>query len=141
MTIRSPYHTRPPIMSVKVEDTMDVMIARDTARRAATLLGFTPARRAQLASAAAALAELVLKTGDSHVLHLNGVIDGIKIGLQISAETPWLAKVSTNNVLVALRSKIGELVDDILFLGDDEPTIFLLIWLNDVRSYESDDVE
>lgn len=141
MTIRSPYHTRPPIMSVKVEDTMDIMIARDTARRAATLLGFTPARRAQLAGAAAALAELVLKTGDSHVLNLNGVIDGIKVGLQISAETPWLAGVSTNNVLVALRSKIGELVDDILFLGDDEPTIFLLMWLNDVRNYESDDVE
>lgn len=141
MTARSPYHTRPPILSVKVEDTMDIMIARDTARRAATLLGFTSARRAQLASAAAALAELVLKTGDAHVIHLNGVIDGIKIGLQISAETPWLDGVSTNNVLVALRSKIGELVDDILFLTEDEPTIFLLMWLNDVRSYEADDDE
>ncbi|GAB4319884.1 MAG: hypothetical protein Kow00117_09490 [Phototrophicales bacterium] len=139
MTARSPYPTRPPILSVKVEDTMDIMIARDTARRAATLLGFTSARRAQLASATAALAELVLKTGDLHEIRLNGVIDGVKIGLQISVVTPWLTGVSANNVLVALRSKIGELVDDILFLGDEDPTIFLLMWLHDVH-YDANEV-
>ncbi|PJF21683.1 MAG: hypothetical protein CUN56_09815 [Phototrophicales bacterium] len=138
MTARSPYPTRPPILSVKVEDTMDIMIARDTARRAATLLGFTSARRAQLASATAALAELVLKTGDLHEIRLNGVIDGVKIGLQISVVTPWLTGVSANNVLVALRSKIGELVDDILFLGDEDPTIFLLMWLHDVHYDENE---
>jgi hypothetical protein len=121
-------------MSVRVEDTMDIMIVRDTVRRAAGLLGFTPAHRAQLASAAATLAELVLKTGEAHTIHLNGVINGIKVGLQISSETPWLAGVSVNNVLIALRSKLGDLVDEILLEGEGTPTIIMVMWLNDARS-------
>lgn len=125
-----PYNLRPPIMMVKVEDTMDIMIVRDTARRAASLLGFSPAYRAQLSSAAATLAELVLKTGEAHTIHLNGVIDGVKIGLQISSETPWLAGVSANNVLVALRSKLGDLVDEIMLMGDSPPTIVMVMWLS-----------
>ena len=127
---RGPYNIRPPVMMVKVEDAMDIMIVRDTARRAASLLGFSPANRAQLSSAAATLAELVLKTGEAHTIHLNGVIDGIKIWLQISSETPWLAGVSANNVLVALRSKLGDLVDEIMLVGDDLPTIVMVIWLS-----------
>lgn len=133
----SPYNLRPPIMSVTVEDAMDVMIVRDTARRAGGLVGFTPARRAQLSTAAATLAELVLKTGDVHTIHLNGVIDGLKLGLQISVETPWLTGVSTNNVLVALKSKMGDLVDDVILRGQDPPLILLLVWLNDVRLGEN----
>src|SRR5689334_20113808 len=108
-----PYHMRPPIMTVRVEDAMDIMIVRDTVRRAAGLLGFSPAYRAQMASAGATLAELVLKTGEAHTVHLNGVINGNKVGLQISSETPWLAGISANNVLIALRSKLGDLVDEI----------------------------
>ncbi len=137
MTLPSgPYKMRPPIMSVKVEDSMDIMIVRDTARRAAGLLGFTPAHRAQLSSAAATLAELVLKTGEAHTIHLNGVVNGAKIGLQISSETPWLAGVSANNVLVALRSKLGELVDEIMLKGSEPPTIVVVMWLNDARTRE-----
>lgn len=128
---KGPYNLRPPIMSVKVEDSMDIMIVRDTARRAASLLGFTPAQRAQLASAAATLAELVLKTGEAHTIHLNGVINGLKTGLQVSSETPWLAGVSANNVLVALRSKLGDLVDEILLEGADTPTIIMVMWLSE----------
>jgi hypothetical protein len=127
--LAGPYNVRPPIMMVKVEDAMDIMIVRDTARRAASLLGFPPAYRAQLSSAAATLAELVLKTGEAHTIHLNGIIDGIKVGLQISSETPWLAGVSANNVLVALRSKLGDLVDEIIVQGDDPPTIIMVMWL------------
>jgi hypothetical protein len=125
---------RPPVMSIRVEDAMDIMIVRDTVRRAASLLGFAPAHRAQLASAAATLAELVLKTGEAHTIHLNGVINGIKTGLQISSETPWLAGVSANNVLLALRSKLGDLVDEILLEGDTPPTIIMIMWLNETRS-------
>ena len=127
-----PYSSRPPIMSVKVEDSMDIMIVRDTARRAAGLIGFTPAHRAQLSSAAATLAELVLKTGEAHTIRLTGVTNGAEVGLQISSETPWLAGVSAQNVLVALRSKMGDLVDEILLLGDDAPTIVVVMWLNSV---------
>jgi hypothetical protein len=113
---------------------MDIMIVRDTVRRAASLLGFAPAHRAQLASAAATLAELVLKTGEAHTIHLNGVINGIKTGIQISSETPWLAGVSANNVLLALRSKLGDLVDEILLEGETPPTIIMIMWLNETRS-------
>ena len=129
-----PYNMRPPVMSIRVEDAMDIMIVRDTVRRAASLLGFAPAHRAQLASAAATLAELVLKTGEAHTIHLNGVINGIKTGLQISSETPWLAGVSANNVLLALRSKLGDLVDEILLEGDTPPIIIMIMWLNETRS-------
>lgn len=130
---KGPYAIRPPIMTVRVEDTMDVMIVRDTARRAASLLGFAPAHRAQVSSAAASLAELVLKTGDAHTINLNGVKNGSREGLQISSETPWLAGVSVTNVLVALRSKMGDLVDEIVLEGQNPPTIVLILWLNENR--------
>lgn len=131
----SPYKMRPPVMSVRVEDSMDIMIVRDTTRRAAGLLGFSPAHRAQLASAASTLAELVLKTGEAHTVNLNGIIDGARHGLQISSETPWLAGVSVNNVLIALKSKMGDLVDEIVLSShDDVPVILMIMWLNDARS-------
>lgn len=136
---------RPPVMSVRVEDAMDIMIVRDTVRRAAGLLGFTPAHRAQLSSAAATLAELVLKTGEAHTIHLNGVINGAKTGLQISSETPWLAGVSANNVLIALRSKLGDLVDEIMLEGATPPTIIMVMWMSESRkpptSGDDDDLD
>jgi hypothetical protein len=132
----SPYKMRPPVFTVAVEDSMDIMIVRDTTRRAASLLGFLPAHRAQLGSAAATLAELVLKTGETHVLSLNGVIDedqGARVGLQISSVTPWLEGQSVNNIMVGLRSKMGDLVDEIMLgAGDDDaPVIIMVMWLND----------
>lgn len=123
------YKMRPPVLNVQVEDSMDIMIVRDTTRRAASLLGFSPAYRAQLATAAASLAELVLKTGETHTLNLNGVIDGIQDGLQISTETPWLQGVSANNVLVALKSKMGDLVDEVMLVNNPTPTIVMIVWV------------
>ena len=107
----SPYKMRPPVLQVRVEDSMDIMIVRDTTRRAAGLLGFSPGHRAQLASAAATLAELVLKTGEAHTIHLNGVQKGNTVGIQIATETAWLEGVSVKNVMIALKSKMGDLVD------------------------------
>jgi hypothetical protein len=132
---------QPPVMSVRVEDGMDIMIVRDTVRRAGSLLGFSPADRAQLASAAASLAELVLKTGDPQELNLNGVRQGEKSGLQISSEAPWLANVAAANVLIALRSKLGDLVDEILVEGNDPPTIFMVMWLSEAARRDSDRME
>ena len=126
-----PYKIRPPVMSVRVEDAMDIMIVRDTTRRASSLIGFSPAHRAQLSSAAATLAELVLKTGEAHTIHLNGIVEGVRTGLQISSETPWLAGVSANNVLIALKSKMGELVDEIILENGDQPTILMVMWLSE----------
>jgi hypothetical protein len=130
---KGPYTMQPPVMSVRVEDSMDIMIVRDTVRRAGSLLGFSPANRAQMASAAATLAELVLKTGEPQTLHLNGVTHGHKTGLQISSAAPWLANVSINNVLIALRSKLGDLVDEILMEGENPPVIFMVMWMNEAR--------
>ena len=130
--IKSPYKMRPPVMNVRVEDSMDIMIVRDTTRRAGGLLGFSPAYRAQLGSAAATLAELVLKTGEAHTINMNGVINNFDVGLQISSETPWLEGVSVNNVMIALKSKMGDLVDEIL-LEEDPATIIMVMWLNDDR--------
>jgi hypothetical protein len=109
------------------------MIVRDTVRRAGNLLGFSPADRAQLASAAATLAELVLKSGDLQEITLNGVRQQQKNGLQISTPAPWLENVSSNNVLIALRSKLGDLVDEILVQGQTPPVIYLVMWLGDSR--------
>lgn len=134
-TPSTPYSMTPPVMTVRVEDAMDIMIVRDTTRRAAALVGFTPAHRAQLSSAAATLAELVLKTGEVHTIHMAGITQGDKRGLQIALATPWLAGVSANNILVALRSKLGELVDEILMTGDSEnPAIVMVMWLSKARS-------
>lgn len=127
---------QPPVMTVKVEDSMDIMIVRDTVRRAGSLLGFSPAHRAQLASAAATLAELMLKTGEPQLIHLNGVTHNMQDGLQISSEAPWLANVSSSNVLIALRSKLGDLVDEILLEGQTPPTIFIIMWLNETQQNE-----
>ncbi len=136
---KGPYPMQPPVLSVRVEKPMDIMIARNTARRAAGLLGFAPAHQAQLASAAATLADLTLKTGDMHILHFNGVLHEEKKGIQLSAATPWLAGVSTSNVMLALRSKMGDLVDEILFETDDAPTIILVMWRTETDAKDGDD--
>jgi hypothetical protein len=135
---KGPYNMQPPVMSVRVEKAMDIMIARNTSRRVAGLLGFSPAHQAQLASAAATLAELTLKTGELHLLHFNGVNNEGKVGVQLSAVTPWLAGVSTSNVMIALRSKVGDLVDEILIEGDAAPTIFLVMWRHDSDAHDDE---
>ena len=129
---------QPPVMTVRVEKAMDIMIARNTARRAAGLLGFSPAHQAQLASAAATLAELTLKTGELHLLNFNGVNNEGKNGIQLSAVTPWLAGVSTSNVMIALRSKVGDLVDEILIEGETAPTIFMVMWRHENDSGDNE---
>jgi hypothetical protein len=136
---KGPYTMQPPVMSVRVEKPMDIMIARNTARRAAGLLGFTPAHQAQLASAAATIAELNLKTGELHVLHFNGVSNEDKVGIQLSANMPWLAGVSANNVMTALRSKVGDLVDEILIEGEESPTIIMVMWRRDTDASDMED--
>lgn len=136
---KGPYSLQPPVMSVQIENAMDIMIVRNTARRAAGLLGFPPAHQAQLASAAATLAELVLKTGEVHVVHFSGVANSDKKGVQISIIMPWLAGVSSHNVLIALRSKLGDLVDEILIEGDAPPTVIMIMWRGSADASDADE--
>ena len=136
---KSPYAMLPPVLNVKLESAMDIMIARNTARRAASLLGFAPARQAQLASVAATLGELVLKTGSEHTINFNGVSNGDKTGVQLSIATPWLAGVAVGNVMIALRSKLGDLIDEILIEGDDVPVIITVMWRNENETAHAHD--
>lgn len=129
------YTVIPPILSVKVQDNVDVMITRDTARRASSLLGFVPASQAKLASAAAVLAELVLHTRTVHELNFNGVQHGDRIGVQVSSVVPWLVNVPSNRVEMALHLKLGNLVDEIVFLQGETAVISLTLW----QSPTSDD--
>jgi hypothetical protein len=123
----------PPVMLIKVEDSMDVMIARNTARRAASLLGFSSAFRAQIATAVAALADLILSVGAQQTIHLHGVRDGTQMGIQMTSEAPWLSNASPDNVSVALRSKLGDLVDDINVEQGPPVRIVMVVWLSEGR--------
>ncbi len=122
------YTVIPPILSVKVQDNIDIMIARDTARRTSSLLGFTPASQAKLASAAAVLSELVLYTRMLHELNFSGVMHGKRIGVQVSSVVPWLADAPVNRVQMALQLKLGSLVDEIVFMQGETSMIALTLW-------------
>lgn len=129
----------PPVMSVRVETTMDIMIARNTARRAAGLLGFNPAHQAQLASASATVAELVMKTNTVHTLHINGITSEEKKGIQLSIAMPWLTGVASGNVMIALRSKLGDLVDEIMIEDESSPTVILVMWITEADLNDAED--
>ena len=36
-------------------------------------------------------------------------------------------------LLIALRSKLGDLVDEILLAGEAPPTIYMVMWLSELR--------
>lgn len=122
------YSIIPPILSVKVQDNVDVMITRDTARRASSLLGFVPSAQAKLASAAAVLAELVLNTRTLHELNFYGVVHDGRIGVQVSSVVPWLDNVPANRVELALQLKLGSLVDEVVFMQGETSIIALTLW-------------
>ncbi len=124
----------PPVMLIQVEDAMDVMIARNTARRAASLLGFASASRAQIATAVAALVDIIINVGTSQTIHLHGIRNGMDVGIQVSCEAPWLASASPDNALVALRSKLGETVDELSLEPGPPPRIILILWLSPERT-------
>jgi len=115
-------------MSVQVEDSMDVMIIHDTTRHVTSLLGFPPIARAQLAGAASALSELVLKTGELHTVHITGIEHHNRIGAQLSTEAKWLAGQPVKNIVAGLRSKLGNLIDEVIIDEDAGPAIIIILW-------------
>ena len=123
----------PPVMIIEVEDSMDVMLARNTARRAASLLGFNTSSRAQVAGAVASLVEIILNAGEQQVIHLHGLRQGAKTGLQVRCEAPWLASASPENASVALRTKLGKMMDEVNLVSNDPPSIELVLWRSDER--------
>ncbi len=127
----------PPVMSVQVEDSMDIMIARDTARRAAGLLGFNTPCKAQLAAAVAALTEQMLKAGGEGVIHLNGVQNGSRIGIQISCEAPWIRNLPRGAV-ETLHEQLSKMVDEVDITVVDPPQVNLLFWLSEMREIKEE---
>ncbi len=123
----------PPVMMIQVEDAMDVMIARNTARRAASLLGFASTSRAQIATAVAALVDIILNVEARQTIHLHGVRNGTDIGIQVSCEAPWLASASPDDASIALRSKLGEIMDEVSLEPGPPPRIVMVLWLSPGR--------
>ncbi|MCB9436904.1 MAG: hypothetical protein H6673_07915 [Anaerolineales bacterium] len=124
----------PPVMLIEVEDSMDLMLARNTARRAASLLGFNTASRAQIAGAVASLVSIILNAGEQQVIHLHGLRQGVTTGLQIRCEAPWLASASPENAALALKTKLGSMVDEAVLVAGDPPSIEMVLWRSEARS-------
>ncbi len=124
----------PPVLSVQVVDAMDVMIARNTARQAASLLGFSSASRAQIAAAVAVLADTIVSADSPQTIHLNGLRIGAQTGLQVSCVAPWLAGANPDDALIALRSKIGDMMDEVAVESGTPPKMSLILWLSAART-------
>jgi hypothetical protein len=127
----------PPVMVIEVEDSMDIMLARNTARRAASLLGFNTACRAQVAGAVASLVSIILNAGEHQVIHLHGLRQGVRIGLQMRCGAPWLASASPENAAVALRAKLGQMMDEVTLVPGESPGIEMVLWLTEERTAHS----
>jgi len=128
----------PPVMLIHVEDAMDIMIARNTARRAASLLGFSSVARAQVATAVAALVDIILNVESNQTIHLHGVRDGMQMGLQVSCEAPWMAGADPEDAQIALRSRLGDIMDEIVFEAGPPPRIVMALWLAPGRMTQLD---
>lgn len=123
----------PPVMMIQVEDSMDVMLARNIARRAASLLGFNTASRAQIASAVASLVGIILNAGERQVIHLHGVKTGAITGIQVRCDAPWLASAKPENALVALRTKMSKMMDEVNLVVGEPPRIEMILWCTGER--------
>ncbi len=124
----------PPVMLIQVEDSMDLMLARNTARRAASLLGFNSASRAQIAGAVTALVNIILNAGEQQVVNLHGLRQGVELGLQVRCDAPWLASASPENAGVALRTKLGTMMDEVQLVPGEPPCIEMVLWRSDDRA-------
>jgi hypothetical protein len=118
----------PPVMLIEVEDSADVMQARNTARRAAALLSFNTASRAQIAGAVASLVTIILNAGVHELVHLHGIKQGVEIGLMVRCNASWLNSASLDNATVALRSKLGQMMDEVQLVNAETPRIELVLW-------------
>jgi hypothetical protein len=126
----------PPVLVIRVEKAMDSTIARNTARRAASLLGFSIAMRAQIANAVATLAETILSVGVKQSINLHGVREGNNTGIQIGCDAPWLVNVNQDNKLVDLRTKLGDMVDEFDFDANSPQRLKMVLWLSAARSID-----
>ena len=62
---------------------------------------------------------------------------GYRIGVQVSSVVPWLVSVPANRVEMALHLKLGNLVDEIVFIQGETAVISLTLW----QPSESDGID
>ncbi len=118
----------PPVMMIEVRSSTDVVQARNTARRAASLLNFNTASRAQLAGAVASLISIILNAGQQEVVHVHGVKQGVQVGLMIRCDATWLLGGSLENATVALKTKLGTMMDEVRVATGSPPSIEMVLW-------------
>jgi hypothetical protein len=118
----------PPIVSISVEFAVDRLIARDTARRVASALGFVPAEQAQLSVAAAKLAESLLATGHRNEIYYSGVLGENSVGLQMTCAVPWLTDATSSDFAQRFEKRGDSLVSDLRIEPGDVPSIVLTTW-------------
>ena len=123
----------PPVMLIEVQSSTDVMQARNTARRAASLLGFNTASRAQIAGAVAELVTIIVNAGEHQVVHLHGVKEAVQLGIMIRCDAHWLGASSLDNAVVALKTKLGQMMDEVNIVEAEPPRIEMILWRSDER--------
>lgn len=123
----------PPVMLIDVQTSTDVMQARNTARRAASLLGFNTASRAQIAGAVAELVTIIVNAGQHQIIHLHGVKEAVQLGIMIRCDAHWMAAASIENAAVALRTKLGQMMDEVQVVEGDPPRIEMILWRTEER--------
>jgi hypothetical protein len=124
----STYSIIPPIVSISVEYAVDRLIARDTARRVASALGFVPAEQAQLSVAAARLAESLLAGGQRVEICYNGVLGENGVGMQMTCPVPWLTNTTSGEFSQSFEKRGDSLVSDLRIQQGDVPSIVLTTW-------------
>lgn len=125
----------PPVMMIDVRSSTDIVQARNTARRAASLLNFNTASRAQLAGAVASLVSIILNAGQQQLVHVNGVKQGVQVGMMIRCDAPWLSAASSlDNAAVALKTKLGPMMDEVRVVANEPPSIEMVLWLTPERT-------
>lgn len=117
-----------PVVSIPVECALDRMIARDTGRRVADALGFTPAAQAQVGTAALTLTDLLLKNTTFQELHFFGIRKDEQVGIRMSCSVPWLASHPESKVFPLFHERFDSLTDQVEFHPGHEPLIVLTFW-------------
>lgn len=117
-----------PVVSIPVECSIDRMIARDTARRVAGALGFSPVQQAQIGLVIISLVDLLLKTNSIHELSYHGIRCGEQIGLQVACDVCWLSDAPRERVAQGLQMLLGGLTDEIQFEQGNPSVIRLAFW-------------
>ncbi|PJF42534.1 MAG: hypothetical protein CUN55_09915 [Phototrophicales bacterium] len=124
----------PPVMMIDVRSSTDIVQARNIARRAASLLNFNTASRAQLAGAVASLISIILNAGQQQIVHIHGIKQGGQVGLMVRCDAAWLALNNLENASVALKSKIGAMMDEVRVIAGDPPSIEMVLWRTPERT-------